>query len=426
MSVDKKQLTNELQKRGQFFQGPNEIWEIKELPLMAKAIFCYILSRNSDWASSYNNLARNLELDERTVSKHITTLENCNMLIVTYGANNAANFELLPPSLWISPPSTASNAGPASHAARGPKNAVPQKMLPSTAKNAVQVPQKMGHTQYLISNTSSASNSSDSQEERNTGTPKEAEGARRQATFSLLPENEEARQLVSTHPDYKDQWNLLPYEAKANLKDIADFDDFVKQLKVAVSIHLTPKLGMNDAPQGLQVSTPTPDEVLRAWRKQYGDKLDFISGKAAKAAMLQLVQTFKDNGLSKSDIVPNAVVKVCFENMKVTQGIQKWQSDVKGYLSNAIIDVYSSSSVKVSKEQEASAPSLSPEAKVYYERFKAEGKQPADFNGMSLHEYAMQRAYSDQFKVLDTRELERLMKEREQLEESKPIFEENE
>lgn len=126
MSVNKKEVQDELQSRGNYFQGPNEIFELNHLPLVAKYIWCYISSRPSGWQSSNGNLARNLDIDERTVTKHIATLEQHNMLVVEKGPNNASNFKLLAPSKWLS----TSNEAPAT------KNVGPHQMPLGATKNA--------------------------------------------------------------------------------------------------------------------------------------------------------------------------------------------------------------------------------------------------------------------------------------------------
>jgi len=100
MSVNKKRINDRMTERGGFAMIPNEIWEIRDLDHTAKVIWCYIFSRAHTWQSSNANIARNLKLSTNTVALYVPKLVELNMIIVEKGANNANNFEIVPPELW--------------------------------------------------------------------------------------------------------------------------------------------------------------------------------------------------------------------------------------------------------------------------------------------------------------------------------------
>ncbi len=80
---------------------PNQLWELKEVDQYSKVIWCYIYSQREDWASSRNNLARNLNMSVNTVTRHVESLEKLGMLVVDR-THEAWSFTPLPPTNWIS------------------------------------------------------------------------------------------------------------------------------------------------------------------------------------------------------------------------------------------------------------------------------------------------------------------------------------
>jgi hypothetical protein len=100
VGVDKSSIVNFIKERGGFTMVPNELWTVDHLDSIAKHIWCYIYSLPSDWSSSRNNLYRNLNMSNNTVSAHIEKLVGLNMLIIKKGKRNSWNFKILPPSCW--------------------------------------------------------------------------------------------------------------------------------------------------------------------------------------------------------------------------------------------------------------------------------------------------------------------------------------
>jgi biotin operon repressor len=99
MSVNKSKMDAYFRDRGHFVMVPNELWELKGVDQYSKVIWCYVYSQREDWASSRNNLARNLNMHHTTVSKHVEQLEAMGMLEVDR-TKESWSFTPLPPTNW--------------------------------------------------------------------------------------------------------------------------------------------------------------------------------------------------------------------------------------------------------------------------------------------------------------------------------------
>lgn len=99
MSINKRQYNDYYDSIGGWHRVPNEIWEIN-LDHTCKVIWCYLLSRDSNWDSSRNNIARNLNLHRNTVTLCIEKLENHNMVLKTSPGRQSWDFSILPPTEW--------------------------------------------------------------------------------------------------------------------------------------------------------------------------------------------------------------------------------------------------------------------------------------------------------------------------------------
>lgn len=99
MSVNKNQIANQLQNRGQFAQIPNEIYKVLNLSNTARSIWIYLASEGPGWKSSYGNIARNMDLALNTVRTGIKELVDFNMVIVTAYAEGC-DFELISSDQW--------------------------------------------------------------------------------------------------------------------------------------------------------------------------------------------------------------------------------------------------------------------------------------------------------------------------------------
>ncbi len=106
MSVQKKNYQEYFKNRGEFTMVPNGLWELSDLNPYAKVIWAYIVSRSQKWSSSRNNIARNLHLNNGTVSKCVKQLQDLNMLRVLAGPRNSWSFVIIPPSDWVTRSST--------------------------------------------------------------------------------------------------------------------------------------------------------------------------------------------------------------------------------------------------------------------------------------------------------------------------------
>lgn len=312
MAVDKNQYNNSITARGSFAMVPNELWERDDLDHTAKVIWCYILSRDPKWDSSRNNVARNLGMDGKTVTKYLKQLVQVNLLQVRKGANNSWDFEIIPPAQW------------------GPTDLTG------------------GVTTTPVSS--------------NPGVP---------ATPLVgldLPSGEVA---TTPHP-----------RRKEDKKDGGD------------------DVGGSDQEEKIShpnSNKPSPDDIILAWRSQWGERdSSFLAAAVASQNLADLVATFQNYNYDPSSISIKKVIATCFTNPNHPK-IVDWAKSTETRLKKEIAKV--TSNVQIA--QATTTPSLPPEAKAIYEKLVAEGKKPGDLGGMSLEEYALQRAHASSFKPYD-------------------------
>jgi hypothetical protein len=99
MSVNKSKIQDEMQERGQYVTVPNELIEFNSISSYAKIIWVHIYSKMSDWKSSRNNIAKNLNMNATAVTNNCNDLVKFNMLKIT-STGQSWDFEIIPPSLW--------------------------------------------------------------------------------------------------------------------------------------------------------------------------------------------------------------------------------------------------------------------------------------------------------------------------------------
>ena len=99
MSVNKNQISNQLQHRGQYAQIPNEIYQVKDLSVYARDIWCYLASEGPGWSGSNNSIASNLGISPSTVKRSIKELRDFNMIIAT-GHDSGTDYELISSDKW--------------------------------------------------------------------------------------------------------------------------------------------------------------------------------------------------------------------------------------------------------------------------------------------------------------------------------------
>ena len=91
MSVNKTKLISSIQKRGGYFQGPNEIWEIKGLSMKAKVIYLYLLAQSDNWNPGLKGIATGTSVSINTARAAIKELEDNKMIEVETHANGLRN-----------------------------------------------------------------------------------------------------------------------------------------------------------------------------------------------------------------------------------------------------------------------------------------------------------------------------------------------
>ncbi len=159
-----------------------------------------------------------------------------------------------------------------------------------------------------------------------------------------------------------------------------------------------------------KISTTPATAILISWRNQFPD-LKFISGKKAKPNIEALFMTLKQHDHMGDALSTTQILKAIFGSNPKPK-MRAWIEDVEGQIDFARISAYQSVSIVPAEDTTGESEFISPRAEVLYRQYKSEGKTAADFNGLSLLEYANQRAYSDEFQTLDTAELIEQYKER--------------
>jgi hypothetical protein len=241
---------------------------------------------------------------------------------------------------------------------------------------------------------------------------------------------EEIQELIASHPEYSQMLAALPLEERDLLMAQTDLDTFTSLLKRKVDQHLTPKLALPEDEEDLfpgitesapnadfqDTPVPTPKEnrpsleaIIRQWRKQY-DNLSFLKAKERESNIGELIATIKGYGYAEGDISKSAILRACF-GTNPSPKLKSWRDEVSATIEDCILDTYQAP-VQIAQSAPAAVPVRfnTPEAKVQYDKLVARGVTPADLNGVSLAEYANQRAYADSFPVMNTSELEERMR----------------
>jgi len=148
---------------------------------------------------------------------------------------------------------------------------------------------------------------------------------------------------------------------------------------------------------------PSIRDIVASWKGENGG-LDSVSGKIAAQTIPDLVETIKHYGYSKDEVYPKNLVKWIFAD-KATPKNKVWMDDIEGKLIEALAIGFQKVTVKAFSGPNP-AYKLSPEERVLFDRWTSEGKTPANFNGLSLEEAAIQRVHANSFTILNTKELE--------------------
>lgn len=97
--LNKKGYENSLSNRGNYTRIVNELITSIQLDCTAKCIFMYILMQNEGWKGSCNNIAKDLQLDKRTVTRQLRFLDTLGLIKIHEGEWQWF-FEIMPPEEW--------------------------------------------------------------------------------------------------------------------------------------------------------------------------------------------------------------------------------------------------------------------------------------------------------------------------------------
>lgn len=102
MAIYKSDYESYLLQNGHYSKISNLVWELKDIDVYTKVIWAYLVSQRANWASSRNNLSRNLDISPRKVTRSINELKKFNMIkVITGGGTVGWSFEIIPPDQWL-------------------------------------------------------------------------------------------------------------------------------------------------------------------------------------------------------------------------------------------------------------------------------------------------------------------------------------
>lgn len=213
-----------------------------------------------------------------------------------------------------------------------------------------------------------------------------------------LIEVDESKETFSFKFPTPDQWKIslsLPQAEEEEAPDLEKKEPHIKEEKTI---------------RASQPILPTKEDkflpVLTDWRNNYPQGPSFLSGKTkSNLALRDLVKKSQAAGLAPEDLKVGLLISQVF-GRSPDESIHGWISDIRTRFSEQIRSVYSlqlESSVSQGESFDADVESRIAD-------LRNQGLTP-DKLGMSLREYAANRAYVEQFPTLNTDKLVRQYRE---------------